>query len=142
MSESKKVKLYLIFEPNVHTTYIHSTTPSGAAKKVYSKYIRPKLNQVDESKKFIVKIQNENGKLFEYEVHEVQKNDVIIRGNKEIPYTYNVMVKSKNIHKSEPTRRKKSKTKSKSKSRSPSNGVKKNFVWFKRPKKTEITSMV
>lgn len=137
MSESRKVKSYLIVEPNLHT-HIQSTTPSGAAKKVYSKYIRPILLKQDSEQvkmHFIVKIQNENGKIFEYDVHEVKKNDIVMRGNKEIPYTYNVMVKSKNIHKSEYVKKK---SQSKSKSRSKSKSSKKHFIWFRRIKKHNI----
>lgn len=136
MSEPIKVKVYTIVEPNLHKK-VQSTTPSGAAKKVYSKYIRPHIKS-EVSQTYTIKIQNENGKIFEYDVHEVKKNDIVLRGNKEIPYTYNVMVKSKNIHKSEPTRRKKSDSKSKSKSRSKSrsrSNTKKPFVWFRPLKK-------
>ena len=104
MSASRKVKEYIIIEPKIYKiTMIKSTTPSGAAKKVYSKFIRSKetKNGTDPSY-HIVKIQNiKNGKHFEYEVHEVQKHDIVTRGNKDIPYTYNVIVKSKNIHKSD-----------------------------------------
>jgi hypothetical protein len=120
-ASSRKVKEYVIIEPKLTVKIVvKSTTPSGAAKKVYSKYIRQKgcINYVDH---YIVKIQNKiTSKIFEYEVHEVQKHDIVTRGNKDIPYTYNVIVKSKNIHKSEQVHKKKSRDRIKSKSRSKS----------------------
>lgn len=139
MYEPIKIKVYKIVEPNLNKN-VQSTTPSGAAKKVYSRYIRPEIKNQEIVKNYIIKIQNENGKLFEYDVHEVKKNDIVLRGNKQIPYTYNVIVKSKNIHKSENARRKKSESKSKSKSRSKSkskSNTNKRFVWFSPIKKNK-----
>ena len=135
MSEHKKV--YTVIEPNCQTL-IHSTTPSGAAKKVYSKCVRPYLDKVIEKKHHTIRIQNENGKLFEYEVYEVEKHDIVMRGDKEIPYTYNVIVKSKNIHKSKRTSKRKSKSKSTSPMRSYT-PCKRPFVWIKRFHKSDGT---
>ncbi len=103
-------KIYTVIYPECHTM-IQSTTPSGAAKKAYSKCIRPCLkNENDRYKMHIVKLQNESGKQFEYEVMEVSKNDIVKRGDKQIPYSYNVTVKSKNIHKSPDQKCKKKRT--------------------------------
>ena len=135
MTDQKKV--YTVIEPNCHTL-IHSTTPSGAAKKVYSKCVRPTLDKNEEKKHHIIRIQNDNGKLFEYEVNEVEKHDIVLRGDKEIPYTYNVVVKSRNIHKSKRESKRKSKSKSSSPIRSYS-PCKKPFVWIKRFRRADGT---
>lgn len=129
MFEPKRT--YTVIEPNCHTL-ITSTTPSGAAKKVYSKCVRPFLpkNDTKEHKTHKIRIQNEYGKIFEYEVHEVEKHDIVKRGDKEIPYTYNVVVKSKNIHKNKDSR-----GKSNSRSMSPIHSYsscKEPIVFFKR----------
>jgi hypothetical protein len=138
MFEPKRT--YTVIEPNCHTL-ITSTTPSGAAKKVYSKCVRPFLpkNDIKEHKTHTIRIQNEYGKIFEYEVHEVEKHDIVKRGDKEIPYTYNVVVKSKNIHKNKESGRD-SRRKSNSRSMSPIQSYspcKEPIVFFKRsvPKK-------
>jgi hypothetical protein len=86
--------------PELNKT-ISSSTPSSAAKKVYSKIIRPTLSseEKNDQKKFSVFIKNKiSGKEFKYEVNEQKKNDIVLRGNKEIPYTYTVIVKSMNIN--------------------------------------------
>lgn len=123
-----KLHKYMVLQPENKDTHVSSTTPSGAAKKVYSKCIRPYLNKAEEKKTHIVKIQNEAGKVFEYKVTEIEKNDIVTRGQKQIPYTYNVHVQSLNIHRTDRSRRK-----HKSDSHSP---VQKhdNFVWFTKPK--------
>ena len=135
MSEHKKV--YSVIEPSWHTL-LQSTTPSGAAKKVYSKCIRPYLNKNQEKIHHTIKIQNENGKIFEYDVHEVEKNDTVRRGDKDISYTYNVIVKSKNIHKSKQYSSHKSSSRSRSSHRSYS-PCKKPFVWIKRFRREDGT---
>ena len=99
MNEINKIP-YTILYPIIDTqfdTVICSTTPSGAAKKVYSKYIHPypEKNTIPN----IVRIQNMDGKIFEYEVQEKVKNETVLRGNKQITYTYSVEVRSRNIHK-------------------------------------------
>ena len=138
MSDTKK--MYTVIEPKCHTE-IYSTTPAGAAKKVYSKCIRPYLDTVVKNKDKIhhnIQIQNEMGKIFEYDVYEVEKHDIVIRGNKEIPYTYTVIVKSKNIHKSKQYSSNKSHSKSRSSTRSYS-PCKKPFVWIKRFRRADGT---
>ncbi len=154
MSESRIIKKYKIIEPHFNTdTYITCTTPSGAAKKVYSRYIRKKESDKSSQKHYTVCIENDSNykhKFFVYDVHEVPKNDIVTRGKKDIPYTYTVMVKSKNIHKKSDslvrklkskhrsnTKIKSSKSKSsKSKSsKSNSKSKKKTFVWFRPIKK-------
>ena len=129
-------KMYTVIIPECQTV-INSTTPSGAAKKAYSKCVRPFL--VDNDKfgkdKHIIKLQNESGKQFEYEVYEVKKFDKVERGGKEIRYTYSVIVKSKNINKKNPSaKKKKQKTPSPSPRRSvsKSQGRKKQFMWIKK----------
>jgi hypothetical protein len=107
---------YTVIEPLVNATFL-SRTPSGAAKKVYSKCVRN--FDKDNKKSHIIKIKNKNGKVYEYEVYEISKNkndNVVIRGDKEIYYSYTVIVKSNNIHKSE---HKSELNKSKSKSSTP-----------------------
>ncbi len=123
-------KVYSVIEPNCHTL-IQSNTPSGAAKKVYSKCVRPYLNKNQENSHHTIKIQNENGKLFEYDVHAVEKNDYVDRGGKKVHYKYNVIVRSKNIHKSKQYSSRKSSSRSRSSHRSYS-PCKRPFVWIKR----------
>ena len=116
MTDSKKI--YTVIFPECNTL-IQSTTPSGAAKKAYSKCIRPFLKESEREKESrIVKLQSEAGKMFEYEVKEISKQDFVTRGDKKIPYTYNVLVKSKNIHKSPEQKYKKKRTPSLSPPRS------------------------
>jgi len=132
--KSDKKIVYTIIEPNCDTL-VHSTTPSGAAKKVYSKHIRPFLSKNDDKTIHMVRIQNTDGKIFEYEVQEIKKNEIVLRGDKEIIYTYNVNVKSRNIHKTKDSikqnRKSISPIHSYNSSRSPS-PCKKSFVFFKR----------
>lgn len=135
MSDHKRV--YTVIEPNCHTL-IQSTTPSGAAKKVYSKCVRPYLDKLDNKKSHMIRIQNENGKQFEYEVYEVEKHDIVLRGDKEIPYTYNVIVKSKNIHKSKRESNRKSKSTS-ARSNHSYSPCKRPFVWIKRFRRADGT---
>lgn len=112
MTELKKA--YTVLSPDIksetskNSIVLYSTTPSGAAKKVYSKVIRPFLDKNDEKKTHIVKIQNETGKVFEYKVTEMPKNDIVMRGTKPIPYSYNVHVQSLNIHRNDRSKRKRS----------------------------------
>jgi hypothetical protein len=127
-------KMYTVIIPECQTV-INSTTPSGAAKKAYSKCVRPFLNDKIGKEKHIIKLQNESGKQFEYEVYEIKKFDKVKRGDKEISYTYSVIVKSKNINKKSPsTKKKKQKTPSPSprRSSSKSQGRKKQFMWIKK----------
>jgi hypothetical protein len=65
-------KMYTVIIPECQTV-INSTTPSGAAKKAYSKCVRPFLVDKIGKEKHIIKLQNESGKQFEYEVNEVKK---------------------------------------------------------------------
>ncbi len=138
MSEAKKK--YTVIYPECSTLItLTATTPSGAAKKAYSKCIR---HHSEYNKKHIIKLQNENGKLFEYEVYAVKKNGSVMRGDKKIKYTYNVVVKSRNIHKSKNKIKKSksnstSKIKSKSKTKSKSKSGKRIF-WIN-PKKKKST---
>ncbi len=135
MSEAKKK--YTVIYPECSTLItLTATTPSGAAKKAYSKCIR---HHSEYNKKHIIKLQNENGKLFEYEVYAVKKNGSVMRGDKKIKYTYNVVVKSRNIHKSKnKIKKSKSKTKSKIKSKSKSMKTKsgKRIFWINKKKKS------
>jgi len=90
---------YQVLFPECSQRIIKSSTPSGAAKKVYSKIIRPLfVSDEDKLKKYTVTLINKkSNKTFEYEVYEIEKHDYVIRGNKQILYGYNVVVKSKNI---------------------------------------------
>ena len=133
MSEAPRKKYVLIFPRPERSIQILSTTPSGAAKKSYTKGIRPFISDLERKQNHIVKLINDSGQIFEYDVHEVEKNDLVSRGNKKIPYTYNVIVKSRNIHKS--LKKRKTKSKSKSKSKSKTKSGKKKFMWL--PKKNK-----
>lgn len=131
-AKNSKIHKYTVIQPeNSKESFISSTTPSGAAKKVYSRCIRPYLNKMEEKVSHVVKIQNEVGKIFEYKVKEIEKNDIVTRGEKQIPYTYNVHVQSLNIHRTD-----RSKKKHKSDSHSPIQKHNHNdkIVWFTRPK--------
>ena len=130
MTEHNHKKKYIIIFPFPEKElHITSTTPSGAAKKSYTKGIRPFIDDEKRKQSHIIKLINESGKVFEYDVKEMEKNDLVCRGNKKIPYTYNVFVKSRNIHKSHKKNKTKSKTKSKSRSYK-STSVKKKLKWF------------
>ena len=131
-AKHSKMHKYMVLHPESKDTFVTSTTPSGAAKKVYSKCIRPYINKADEKQSHNVKIQNEAGKMFEYKVTEIEKNDIVTRGQKQIPYTYNVHVQSLNIHRTD-----RSKRKHKSDSHSPMKKHDDKFIWFTRPKKKE-----
>ena len=120
MNKKTEKKYFFLAEEKKYS--IVSTTPSGAAKKAYSKYIRPYLDEIQKSNTHSVRLMNENEKIFEYDVHEISKHDIVKRGNKEIPYSYNVNVKSKNIHRSH----------HKSKSKSKSNSKDKKIYFFKK----------
>ena len=125
--KKKYTIIYPFPERNIN---ILSTTPSGAAKKSYTKGIRPFINEEQKKQSHIIKLINESGKIFEYNVKEVEKNDFVCRGNKKIPYTYNVSVKSRNINKSKSKKKTNSKSKSKSKSKSYSHeNHKKTLKW-------------
>jgi len=132
-AKHSKMHKYTVLLPECKDAFVASTTPSGAAKKVYSKCIRPYLNKSDEKKTHIVKIQNEAGKTFEYKVAEIEKNDIVTRGEKQIPYTYNVHVQSLNIHRTDRSKRKNRSESHRSDSHSPVHKDGGKISWF-RPK--------
>ena len=90
---------YSVLTPKCDTI-LHSSTPSGAAAKVYTKCIRSRSKKV-QRRSHNVKIQRRSGdkKIFKYRVKEKKSNAQVMRDGKLISYGFKVKVKSLNKNK-------------------------------------------
>jgi hypothetical protein len=90
---------YSVLTPKCDTI-LHSSTPSGAAAKVYTNCIRSRSKKV-QRRSHNVKIQRRSGdkKIFKYRVKEKKSNAQVMRDGKLISYGFKVKVKSLNKNK-------------------------------------------
>ena len=98
---------YSVLTPKCDTI-LHSSTPSGAAAKVYTHCIRSRSKKV-QRRSHNVKIQRRSGdkKVFDYRVKEEKTDAQAMRGDKLISYEFKVKVKSLNKNKNKNKKNKK-----------------------------------
>lgn len=90
-------KYYTVVKPKCDSV-MYSSTPSGAAAKVYTHCIRTNSKKT-QRKSHIIKIQRRShnkGKIMTYRVKEKKQSTEIMRDGEPIKYRYKVKVKSLN----------------------------------------------